>query len=127
FANVRLRNELANGRLGGVTELMPAREPMSIYEASQRYREQGTSLLVLAGREYGSGSARDYAAKGTYLLGVRAVLAESFERIHRSNLVGMGIFPLQFKPGEDAAGFGLSGTEEYDVIGLAEFSTGGHP
>ena len=127
FANVRLRNELANGREGGVTEMLPSREPMSIYEASTRYRAEGTGLLVLAGREYGSGSARDYAAKGTYLLGVRVVLAQSFERIHRSNLVGMGIFPLQFKEGDCAQSLGLTGTEEYDVIGLKWFGSGLHP
>ncbi|WP_431710565.1 aconitate hydratase AcnA [Glutamicibacter uratoxydans] len=127
FANVRLRNELAEGQVGAVTQLLPSREPMSIYEASRRYRARGTGLLVLAGREYGSGSARDYAAKGTYLLGVRVVLAQSFERIHRSNLVGMGIFPLQFKDGDSAHSLGLNGTEEYDVSGLKEFGAGGHP
>lgn len=127
FANVRLRNELANGQEGSATVLLPSYEPMSIYEAAVRYRTQGTGLLVLAGREYGSGSARDYAAKGTYLLGVRVVLAQSFERIHRSNLVGMGIFPLQFKSGESAQSLGLNGTEIFDVTGLKEFSSGAHP
>ena len=127
FANVRLRNQLAAGREGGYTQLLPEGDPMTIFDAAQHYRKRGTGLLVMAGREYGSGSARDYAAKGTYLLGVRAVLAESYERIHRSNLVGMGIIPLQYLDGENAQVLRLSGTEVFDVIGLAEFNGGGHP
>jgi aconitate hydratase len=118
FANIRLRNQLAPGTEGGVTRHLPDGDPMSIYDASKRYQADGVPLMILAGKEYGSGSSRDWAAKGTALLGVRAVLAESFERIHRSNLVGMGILPLQFAPGDTAASLGLSGEEEYDVIGL---------
>ena len=106
FANIRLRNQLAPGTEGGVTVHIPSGEQMSIYDASRRYIEEGTPLIVLGGKEYGSGSSRDWAAKGTALLGVRAVLAESFERIHRSNLIGMGVLPLQFKPGETAATLG---------------------
>ncbi|MDN3905576.1 aconitate hydratase AcnA [Arthrobacter sp. YD2] len=127
FANVRLRNELANGRSGGFTQFLPSGEEMTVFDAAEGYRRQGVPLLVLGGREYGSGSARDYAAKGTYLLGVRAVLAESFERIHRSNLVGMGVIPLQFRSGDSAEVRGLDGTEEYSVSGLSGFSDGGWP
>ena len=118
FANVRLRNQLAPGTEGGVTRHLPDGEEMSIYDASKRYEADGVPLLILAGKEYGSGSSRDWAAKGTALLGVRAVLAESFERIHRSNLVGMGILPLQFPDGENAASLGLTGDETYDITGL---------
>ena len=100
FANIRLRNQLAPGTEGGVTRHLPDGEQMSIYDAAQRYQADGVPLVILAGKEYGSGSSRDWAAKGTALLGVRAVLAESFERIHRSNLVGMGILPLQFQDGD---------------------------
>ena len=103
--------------------LMPADEVMPIYDASVTYREQGVSLMVIAGKEYGSGSSRDWAAKGTVLLGVKAVLAESFERIHRSNLVNMGVLPLQFKDGQNAASLKLTGRETYDVIGMAETLT----
>jgi aconitate hydratase len=117
FGNIRLRNALAE-REGPFTTLQPSGEPMSIYDAAMRYAAEGTPLLVLAGTEYGSGSSRDWAAKGTRLLGVRAVLAESFERIHRSNLVGMGVLPLQYLPGETAASLGLTGREAFDVIGL---------
>ncbi len=118
FANVRLRNKLAPGTEGGVTRLLPEGEPMSIFDASMRYSERKTPLIILAGKEYGSGSSRDWAAKGPKLLGVRAVIAESFERIHRSNLVGMGILPLQFEAGQNAESLGLTGEEVYDIPGL---------
>src|SRR5579872_5963861 len=118
FANVRLRNKLAPGTEGGVTRLLPEGEPMSIYDASVKYAERGVPLIILAGKEYGSGSSRDWAAKGPRLLGVRAVIAESFERIHRSNLVGMGILPLQFAPGQNVESLGLTGEEVYDFPGL---------
>ncbi|HUB17019.1 MAG TPA: aconitate hydratase AcnA [Acidobacteriaceae bacterium] len=118
FANVRLRNKLAPGTEGGVTRLLPEGEPMSIYDASVRYAESGTPLIILAGKEYGSGSSRDWAAKGPRLLGVRAVIAESFERIHRSNLVGMGILPLQFEAGKNVESLGLTGEETYEIVGL---------
>jgi aconitate hydratase len=119
FANVRLRNRLAPGTEGGVTLHLPDGEQMTIYDASVRYASEGTPLVVLAGKEYGTGSSRDWAAKGTMLLGVRAVIAESFERIHRSNLVGMGVLPLQFEEGSSAASLGLTGREAYSVSGLA--------
>jgi len=119
FANVRLKNQLAPGTEGPFTVHLPAGEPMSIYDASLKYAADGVPLIVLAGKEYGSGSSRDWAAKGPRLLGVRAVIAESFERIHRSNLVGMGILPLQFMPGENPASLGLSGKERYDIPGLS--------
>ena len=109
FANIRLRNQLAPGTEGGWTTYQPGGELMTIYDASMAYQAAGVPLLVLAGKEYGSGSSRDWAAKGTLLLGVRAVIAESFERIHRSNLVNMGVLPLQFEPGESAASLGLTG------------------
>ena len=115
FANIRLRNRLAGGVDGGWTRLQPDGEVTSIYDAAMRYREEETPLVVLAGKEYGSGSSRDWAAKGTALLGVRAVIAASFERIHRSNLVGMGVHPLEFPQGEDAASLGLDGSETYDI------------
>jgi aconitate hydratase len=118
FANVRLRNQLVPGTEGGVTTFFPSGEQMTIYEAAMRYAADSTPLVVLAGKEYGSGSSRDWAAKGTALLGVRAVLAESFERIHRSNLVGMGILPLQFHEGESAETLGLAGQEVFDITGL---------
>jgi aconitate hydratase len=118
FANIRLRNELAPGTEGGVTRHLPGGEVMSIYDAAMRYREAGVPLLVIAGREYGTGSSRDWAAKGVQLLGVRAVLAESYERIHRSNLVGMGVLPLQFADGEGRKSLALSGEETFDVEGL---------
>ena len=118
FANVRLRNQLAPGTEGGFTTFFPTGEVTTIYDAAMRYAEEGTPLVVLAGKEYGSGSSRDWAAKGTTLLGVRAVLAESFERIHRSNLIGMGVLPLQFLPGESAESLGLSGEEVFDITGL---------
>ncbi|GAC1435061.1 MAG: aconitate hydratase AcnA [Solirubrobacteraceae bacterium] len=119
FANIRLRNLLAPGTEGGVTRHLPDGQEMSIYDAAMRYADEGVPLVVLGGKEYGSGSSRDWAAKGTRLLGVRAVLAESFERIHRSNLVGMGVLPLQFAGGESAASLGLSGAEEFSVVGFA--------
>ncbi len=119
FANTRLRNAVAPGTEGGWTTLLPDGGVMSIYDASVKYREAGVPLLVIAGKEYGSGSSRDWAAKGTFLLGVKAVIAESFERIHRSNLVNMGVLPLQFKAGESAGSLGLTGTEVYDLAGVA--------
>jgi aconitate hydratase len=115
FANTRLRNQLAPGTEGGWTTYQPNGATMTIYEASTTYQTAGVPLLVLAGKEYGSGSSRDWAAKGTVLLGVRAVIAESFERIHRSNLVNMGVLPLQFEAGASAASLGLTGTESYDI------------
>ncbi len=118
FANVRLRNKLAPGTEGGVTRLLPEGEGMSIFDASVKYAERGVPLVILAGKEYGSGSSRDWAAKGPNLLGVRAVIAESFERIHRSNLVGMGILPLQFEEGQSVESLGLTGEEVYDFAGL---------
>jgi len=118
FANVRLRNKLAPGTEGGVTRLLPEGEQMSIFDASVKYAERKVPLVILAGKEYGSGSSRDWAAKGPNLLGVRAVIAESFERIHRSNLVGMGILPLQFEEGQNAESLGLTGEEVYDFGGL---------
>ncbi len=117
FGNIRLKNALAEQE-GPYTTFQPGGEPMFIYDAAMRYAAEGTPLLILAGKEYGSGSSRDWAAKGTRLLGVRAVLAESYERIHRSNLVGMGVLPLQYLPGENAASLGLSGSEGFDVLGL---------
>ena len=118
FANIRLRNKLAPGTEGGWTIHIPTGEQMSIYDAAMRYQTAGTPLLILAGKEYGAGSSRDWAAKGTALLGVRAVIAESYERIHRSNLIGMGVVPLQYRDGETAASLGLTGTELYDIEGL---------
>jgi aconitate hydratase len=118
FANVRLRNQLAPGTEGGFTTYFPTGEQTTIYAAAMRYIEAGTPLVVLAGQEYGTGSSRDWAAKGTALLGVRAVLAESFERIHRSNLIGMGVLPLQFLPGDSVASLGLVGDEVFDITGL---------
>jgi aconitate hydratase len=117
FANIRLRNRLAPGTEGGWTRHQPSGEQMSIYDASVRYRDEGTPLVVLAGSEYGTGSSRDWAAKGTLLLGVKAVIAKSFERIHRSNLIGMGVLPLQFVDGQDAESLGLTGTEVFDIAG----------
>jgi aconitate hydratase len=120
FANIRLRNDLAPGTEGPWTTHLPSGEVTTIFDAAQRYASEGVPLVVLAGKEYGSGSSRDWAAKGPMLLGVRAVLAESYERIHRSNLVGMGVLPLQYREGESAASLGLSGTEVFDVLGLAD-------
>jgi len=118
FANVRLRNQMAPGTEGGWTRYQPGGEQMTIYDASVKYQQAGVPLLVIAGKEYGSGSSRDWAAKGTFLLGVQAVIAESFERIHRSNLVNMGVLPLQFKDGDNAASLGLTGTETYSIVGV---------
>ncbi|MGF9711882.1 aconitate hydratase AcnA [Paenibacillus naphthalenovorans] len=118
FANIRIRNQVAPGTEGGVTTYLPTGEVMSIYDASMKYQEQGTNLVVIAGKEYGTGSSRDWAAKGTFLLGVKAVIAESFERIHRSNLVGMGVLPLQFIDGQSWKSLGLTGTETFDIVGL---------
>jgi aconitate hydratase len=119
FANTRIRNRLAPGTEGGYTTHLPTGEVLSIYDAAMRYLAAGTPLLVLAGKEYGSGSSRDWAAKGPALQGVRAVIAESYERIHRSNLVGMGILPLQFAPGESTETLGLTGREFFDIEGLS--------
>ena len=129
FANVRLRNKLAPGTEGGVTRLLPEGEGMSIFDASVKYAERGVPLMILAGKEYGSGSSRDWAAKGPKLLGVKAVIAESFERIHRSNLVGMGILPLQFEAGQNVESLGLTGEETFSFAGMtdllkAKFATG---
>ncbi len=119
FANIRLKNEMADGKEGGWTKLMPEGEVMSIYDAAMRYKERGTPLVVFAGKEYGTGSSRDWAAKGTNLLGVKAVIAESFERIHRSNLVGMGVLPLTFKDGETRSSLKLDGSEVITLEGLS--------
>jgi aconitate hydratase len=118
FANIRLRNEMVPGVEGGITRHQPDGEVLPIYDACMRYRAEGVPLVVVAGKEYGTGSSRDWAAKGTKLLGVRAVIAESFERIHRSNLVGMGVLPLQFKPGVDRKTLALDGSERFDIEGL---------
>ncbi len=125
FGNIRLRNELAPGKEGDWTQHLPDGEELRIYHAAERYREEGVPLLVIAGKEYGTGSSRDWAAKGTLLLGVKAVIAESFERIHRSNLVGMGVLPLQFTGGQTRETLGLSGREVYDIDGIAENLTPG--
>ena len=122
FANIRLRNQLAPGTEGGWTQHLPDGEQMSIYDAAMKYRQEGAALIVIAGKEYGSGSSRDWAAKGPSLLGVRAAIAESYERIHRSNLIGMGVLPLQFKPDENPESLGLSGREIYDIEGLGDGS-----
>jgi aconitate hydratase len=114
FANIRLRNLLAPGTEGGVTVHIPSGEQMSIYDASMKYQSAGTALVVIAGKEYGTGSSRDWAAKGTMLLGVKAVIAESFERIHRSNLIGMGVLPCVFVDGQNAQSLGLTGRETFD-------------
>jgi aconitate hydratase len=131
FANIRLRNLMAPGTEGGVTRYLAKEgdaEEMSIYDAAMRYAEGGVPLVVLAGKEYGSGSSRDWAAKGTKLLGVRAVIVQSFERIHRSNLVGMGVLPLQFPDGESAESLGLNGEETFSISGMAEaMADGGSP
>jgi aconitate hydratase len=124
FANIRLRNLMAPGTEGGVTVHQPSGEQMTIYDAAMKYRQEDTPVIVIAGKEYGSGSSRDWAAKGPRLLGVRAVVAESYERIHRSNLVGMGILPLQFREGESATSLGLKGDESYDITGLEGGSAG---
>jgi aconitate hydratase len=118
FANIRLRNELVPGTEGGLTAYQPSGEVMAIYDAAERYQAEGVPLIIVAGREYGSGSSRDWAAKGTLLLGVKVVIAESYERIHRSNLVGMGVLPLQFPEGVNRGTLQLDGTETIAVSGL---------
>ena len=120
LANVRLRNQMAPGTEGGYTVHLPDGEQMFIYDASVKYQQEGVPLLIIAGKEYGSGSSRDWAAKGVMLLGVKAVIAESFERIHRTNLVGMGVLPLQFAPGENAASLGLTGRETFEITGVRD-------
>ena len=120
FANIRLRNALADGKEGGFTKHLPTGEVMPIWDAAERYTAEGTPLIILTGKEYGSGSSRDWAAKGVLLQNVKAVISESFERIHRSNLVGMGILPLQYLPNENAASLGLDGTETFDITGVAD-------
>jgi aconitate hydratase len=127
FANVRLRNQLAPGTEGGLTVHLPDGEQTTIYDAAERYAAEGVPLVVLAGKEYGSGSSRDWAAKGTRLLGIRAVVAESYERIHRSNLIGMGVVPLQYADGQNAASLGLTGSEEYAISGLEALNEGVTP
>jgi aconitate hydratase len=122
FANIRLRNQLAPGTEGGWTLHQPSGEKMTIYDAAMRYQKEEVPLMVLAGKEYGAGSSRDWAAKGTLLLGVRAVIAESYERIHRSNLVGMGVLPLEFVPGETAQSLGLSGHESFTIEGVSKLT-----
>jgi len=125
FANIRLRNLLAPGTEGGITRYLPSNEQMSIFDASMKYQADGTPLVVIAGKEYGTGSSRDWAAKGTLLLGVRAVIAESYERIHRSNLIGMGVLPLEFEPGGSREALGLTGEEAFAISGIAEGLTPG--
>jgi aconitate hydratase len=120
FANIRLRNQLAPGTEGGWTRHQPSDEQMSIYDASLKYKQDSVPLVVLAGTEYGTGSSRDWAAKGTLLLGVKAVIAKSYERIHRSNLIGMGVLPLQFMDGQGADTLGLNGSEVFDIVGHAD-------
>ena len=127
FANIRIKNRLVPGVEGGETIYQPTGERMAIYDAAMQYVADGTPLLVIAGKEYGTGSSRDWAAKGPSLLGIKAVIAESFERIHRSNLVGMGVLPLQFLPGENQETLGLSGFETYDILGIAETGAGMQP
>ena len=127
LANIRLRNQLAPGTESGSTVRLPEGEQMYIYDASVLYRQDGVPLLIIAGKEYGSGSSRDWAAKGVALLGVKAVIAESFERIHRTNLVGMGVLPLQFQAGENAVSLRLSGTETFAVEGVRAAMEGGGP
>ncbi len=119
FGNVRIKNLLLDGVEGGHTVYFPTGDQMPIYDASMRYQADGTPLVVIAGKEYGTGSSRDWAAKGTILLGVRAVIAESFERIHRSNLVGMGVLPLEFQDGQTPETLGLTGRETFDITGMA--------
>jgi aconitate hydratase len=125
FASIRLRNQLAPGTEGGWTTYLPEGRVTSIYDASMKYQAEHIPLIVLAGKEYGSGSSRDWAAKGTRLLGIRAVIAESYERIHRSNLVNMGVLPLEFRGGENAASHGLTGRERFDFQGLGALEPGG--
>ena len=119
FANIRIKNKLLDGIEGGFTKFFDAGETLSIYDAAIKYKKQDTPLIVIAGKEYGTGSSRDWAAKGTMLLGVRAVIAESFERIHRSNLVGMGVLPLQFLNNESAVSHDITGNEKFAISGIA--------
>jgi aconitate hydratase len=119
FANIRIRNQLAPGTEGGFTAHLPDGEQMTIFDAAMQYGEEGVPLIVLAGKEYGTGSSRDWAAKGSLLLGIRAVMVESLERIHRSNLIGMGVLPLEFLPGESVESHGLTGQEQFRITGLA--------
>jgi len=129
FANIRLRNQVAPGTEGGFTRdfTLPGAPVTTVYDAAQNYAAAGIPLVILAGKEYGSGSSRDWAAKGTALLGVRAVVAESYERIHRSNLIGMGVIPLQFPAGESHESLGLDGTEVFDIEGIEELNNGVTP
>jgi aconitate hydratase len=127
FANIRLRNQLVPGVEGGFTVNHLTGEQTTIYDASTAYQAAGIPLVILAGKEYGSGSSRDWAAKGTMLLGVRAVIAESYERIHRSNLIGMGVLPLQYPAGETASSLGLTGTETFSITGITALNDGGTP
>ena len=120
FDNPRFRNKLVPDKEGGWTIFWPTKEVMHVYDAAMKYKEMGIPLIILAGKQYGTGSSRDWAAKGPALLGVKAVIAESYERIHRSNLVGMGILPLEFMPGENAEKLGLDGSEEYEILGISE-------
>lgn len=120
FANIRIKNQMLDGEEGGDTVYIPTMQKMTIFDASVNYINDGTPLIILAGKEYGTGSSRDWAAKGPQLQGVRAVIAESFERIHRSNLVGMGVLPLQFKDGQNVNSLGLSGFETFDILGLTD-------
>jgi aconitate hydratase len=124
FANVRIKNKIMNGVEGGLTKKFPEGTELSIFDASEAYKKEGTSLIVIAGKEYGTGSSRDWAAKGTMMLGVKAVIAESFERIHRSNLVGMGVMPLQFLTGESADTHGIKGDEKIDIEGITTVQPG---
>jgi aconitate hydratase len=119
FGNIRIKNKLAEGKEGNWTVHVPSGETTSIYDAAMRYQQEGTPLIVLAGSEYGTGSSRDWAAKGTALLGVRAVIAQSYERIHRGNLIGMGVLPLQFPEGKTAADYGLTGRERFSITGIS--------
>jgi aconitate hydratase len=128
FANIRLRNQLAPGTEGGVTrDFTAGGDVTTVFEASENYLEAGTPLVVLSGKEYGSGSSRDWAAKGTALLGVKAVIAESYERIHRSNLIGMGVLPLQYPEGETAESLGLTGEETFSITGVTDLNEGRTP
>ena len=125
FANIRIKNQMLDGQEGGLTVHIPTMEQLPILTAAERYMQEGTPLIILAGKEYGTGSSRDWAAKGVQLQGVRAVIAESFERIHRSNLVGMGVLPLEFVGGQNVRSLDLSGFETFDIIGLSEDLTPG--
>jgi len=120
FANTRIRNEMVPGVEGGVSKHHPSGDVAPIYDVAMRYKKEGVPLVVFGGKEYGTGSSRDWAAKGTFLLGIKAVIAESFERIHRSNLVGMGVLPLLFKEGEDRKSLGITGAEVIDLLGIEE-------